>query len=350
MIDLSSLTMTEIIRLQNQLQHELTRRFERSMLMVFSDIVGSTPYFARFGDAVGRQLHQLHFDLLAQSFGANEGRLVDAVGDGVFYVFPSAAAGVRCVIAFHQAMARQNATRARQHHLAVRVGLHWGSVLTDGAAVTGDAVHLAARVARAAEPGTVYLTRQVFQELDPGLRLYCHAVGARELKGVNHPVELLEMDWRDPAAFPRRVKIDETGQEIDLPQQDIITFGRLPDHDGTRANDIILTHPQPDRARQISRWHFELHRGADGMHLRALTQSVTSVDGKPVDKGIDVPVCSGSQIRVANVLTLRLLGDPQAGDDATGRTMIMRTIARAPDAPNAPNTPDAKDAKDATDT
>ena len=57
MIDLSNLGtlgMTEIVRLQNQLQNELRRRFERSLLMAFSDIVGSTPYFARFGDAVGR--------------------------------------------------------------------------------------------------------------------------------------------------------------------------------------------------------------------------------------------------------------------------------------------------------
>ena len=54
MIDLSTLGMTEIVRLQNQLQQELRRRFERSLLMAFSDIVGSTPYFARFGDAVGR--------------------------------------------------------------------------------------------------------------------------------------------------------------------------------------------------------------------------------------------------------------------------------------------------------
>ena len=70
MIDLSTLGtlgMTEIVRLQNQLQHELRRRFERSLLMAFSDIVGSTPYFSRFGDAVGRQLHQLHFDLLEES-------------------------------------------------------------------------------------------------------------------------------------------------------------------------------------------------------------------------------------------------------------------------------------------
>jgi len=113
MIDLSTLGMTEIVRLQNQLQNELRRRFERSLLMAFSDIVGSTPYFARFGDAVGRQLHQLHFDLLGQAATEAQGRIVDAVGDGVFCVFPGADAGVRGIVAFQQAMARENAARAR---------------------------------------------------------------------------------------------------------------------------------------------------------------------------------------------------------------------------------------------
>ena len=324
MIDLSTLSMTEIVRLQNQLQHELRHRFERSLLMAFSDIVGSTPYFARFGDAVGRQLHQLHFDLLGQAAADAQGRIVDAVGDGVFCVFPGAEAGVRGIVAFQQAMARENVARAREHQLTVRIGLHWGSVLTDGTLVTGDSVHVAARVARAAEPGGVYLTRQVFLEFGPALRLLCHPIGTRELKGVAQPVELLELDWRDPAAFPRRVLIEETEEHIALPQQDIVSFGRLHEPDGARANDIVLFHPDPVRSRQISRWHFELRRTPEGLRLRTLSDGVTTIDGAPVAKGVDVPVRSGTRIGVAKTLTLRLAGPVHAAvDDDENRTMIV---------------------------
>ena len=68
-MDLSNLSMIDIVRLQNQLQQELARRFEGRLMMVFSDIVGSTPYFAHFGDAMGRQLHQVHLWLLDQQPG-----------------------------------------------------------------------------------------------------------------------------------------------------------------------------------------------------------------------------------------------------------------------------------------
>ena len=327
MIDLSTLGtlgMTEIVRLQNQLQNELRRRFERSLLMAFSDIVGSTPYFARFGDAVGRQLHQLHFDLLGQAATDAQGRIVDAVGDGVFCVFPGADAGVRGIVAFQQAMARENAGRAREHQLSVRIGLHWGSVLTDGTLVTGDSVHVAARVARAADAGGVCLTRQVFLEFGPAMRVLCRPIGTRELKGVAQPVELLELDWRDPTAFPRHVLIEETGQQIALPPQDIVSFGRLHEPDGPRANDIVLSHPDPERTRQISRWHFELRRAPDGLRLRTLSDGVTTIDGQPVDRGIDIPVRRGTRIGVAETLTLCLVGATRAATDADVDTTLRR--------------------------
>ena len=61
-----------------------------------------------------------------------------------------------------------NAARGRQHQLQVRVGMHWGPVLSDGEAVSGDAVNLCARVAASAEPGEIRLTREVFLELGRG--------------------------------------------------------------------------------------------------------------------------------------------------------------------------------------
>src|SRR6185369_9867141 len=106
-IDLEALSMTEIIRLQNQLQQELTRRFERPLTLLFSDIVGSTPYFARLGDAAGRQLQQLHLDLVGRCLG-DAGRIVDTAGDGAFLVFPSTEQAANAVIELHKRVSEAN--------------------------------------------------------------------------------------------------------------------------------------------------------------------------------------------------------------------------------------------------
>ena len=336
MNDFSALTMTDIIRLQNQLQQELTRRFERPMALVFSDIVGSTPYFARFGDAAGRQLQQLHLDLLAASVAGSGGRIVDNVGDGAFIVFPGVAAAVAGVIDFQGQAARANETRGHQHQLQVRIGIHWGLVLTDGQAVSGDAVNLCSRVATSTDPGEVRLTRAVFHELDREHRLNCRPLGEVLLKGFEQPVELMALEWRDPTKFPRSLVIEQTDERIALPRQDIITFGRLLSHNGARANDVVLNHPDPERLRQISRWHFELRRSEHGLSLLALSDSVTSVDGERVERGATLPVRAGSRIVVADVLTLRLLGSESPVSDIEGGSTLVQLRSPPAAAPAPP--------------
>jgi len=323
MTDFSTLSMTEIIRLQNLLQQELTRRFERPLAIAFSDIVGSTPYFARFGDAAGRQLQQLHIDLLNECLPRQHGRVVDTAGDGAFLAFPAADAAIVALMEFQNLISRENMQRARDHQLQVRIGVHWGPVLTDGEIVSGDSVNLCARVAASSNIGEIRVTREVFQDLALAHRLNCRPVGPVELKGVSRQVELLAFDWRDHSTFPSMIRIEETNEQITLPQQDIISFGRLREHEGTAANDVVLTLDDPQQARQISRWHFELRRFPDGFRLRPVSEGVTEVDGEPITKGSEVLVKPGAKIRVARVLTLTLASAPRNVQQNADETRLV---------------------------
>lgn len=307
MQDFSTLSMAEIIRLQNELQRELTRRFQRHAALAFSDIVGSTEYFSRFGDASGRQLQQLHVDLVGECLGRHQGRLVDTAGDGAFITFPAAGGALGAVMELQTAVSRANEVRSREQQLRLRIGAHWGPVLTDGVAVSGDAVNLCARVAGSAQPGEIRLTREMFHESSAAHRLKCRSVGAAELKGVARQVELFVLDWRDRELFPTHIRIEETAEVRRLPDQDIIKFGRLREYEGAAANDVVLMLEDPQRALQISRWHFELRRFPDGFRLRPLSDRQTEVDGVPVSKNGDVAVKAGSKVRVARVLTVTLL-------------------------------------------
>ncbi len=323
MIDFSALSMTEIVRLQNLLQQEMTRRFERPMALLFSDIVGSTAYFARFGDAAGRQLQQLHLDLLQASLMAHEGRIVDTAGDGAFLTFASIDAAAAAAIELENCISRENTTRARERQLQVRVGMHHGPVLTDGVVVSGDSVNLCARVAASARGGEIRLTREAFQELALSQRLNCRPVPQGEFKGVARPVELLALEWRDHSIFPTHVHISETREELELPAQDIVSFGRLREHQGTPANDVVLTPADPAQARQISRWQFELRRLPDGFRLRPVSDGATEVDGVPIAKGCEVKVGPGTRIRVAHILTLTLVSPRRAVPEDLAATKVV---------------------------
>ena len=308
-VDLEGLTLTEMIQLQTALGEALKRRFERHLCLAFSDVVGSTPYFTRFGDAAGRGLQQRHFDVLASALTKHGGRVVDTAGDGAFAVFATAGSAADAFITMENLISAQNASYAREHQLIVRVGLHWGPALTDGAAVTGDAVNLCARIAASGGPGEIRLSKAAFRELSTDKRLRCKGLPPVTLKGIAEAQDLLVLEWRDRTAFPSRARVVETGEEIPLPAQDTITFGRLKERNGIVANDVVLSLPDPEQAKSISRWHFELRRGETGFTLRSVTDQTTEVDGVALPRTGEAPVRPGTQVRLAKVLTLEFLAE-----------------------------------------
>lgn len=318
-IDPGALTMTEIIRLQTALSQELARRFERTVALVFTDIVESTRYFAQFGDEAGGRLQQLHFDLLERSVSTRGGRIVDKAGDGAFVVFDSAIDAADAMVGLQQLVSTENQNRPRPHQLNLRIGMHWGPVLTDGEVVTGDSVNLCARIASAAQPAQIRLSREVSTQLDLAQRQRCRPLDSVPLKGITRPVELLELPWRDHARFPGQVLIHESGESLALPPLDTLCFGRGESAQRPGMHDVILAVPDTMATRQISRRHFELLSRADGYVLKPLSGQLTEVDGVVVQRDQEWPIGPGSVVRLAQVVTLEFLpASPSTRDEADG--------------------------------
>lgn len=310
--DFTALSLTEMIRVREHLSEEITRKFERRVALAFSDVVGSTNYFASFGDRAGRALQQRHIDLLEEVLQPFAGRIVDTAGDGAFMCFPTADQAIEALALAQEKIVEINSTRAQEHHLLVRIGIHFGPALTDGVVVTGDSVNLCARVTATANASVIRLTKAAFMELSSARRLKCKAIAAVELKGIAQPVDVLEFAWREAVALPSTVLVEETGQIYKLPQSPTITFGRLAEHDGTRANDVVLTLPDETKLARISRWHFELHRLPDGYYLRPVSEQTTELNGVAVARGAQVLLRPGAKVRLGGVMTLVFFSDQTA--------------------------------------
>ena len=326
--DFEKLSLTEIIRLKDELSQVLKRRFERDLCLGFTDVVGSTAYFSRFGDEQGRGLQQRHLDALNSVLERGGGRIVDTAGDGAFTCWQTVEGALQALVEMQDVISRQNQTRPREHQLTVRIGVHWGPVLTDGAVVTGDAVNLAARVAGSGSPGEMRLTKQAFQELSNNSRIRCRLLPPVELKGIHKLVELYAYEWRDRTLFPSLVRVEETGEEYVLPAQDTISFGRLREKDGQPANDIVLSLPDKQMTQQISRWHFELRRRNEGFALRPVSDQATEVDGQAITKGTDVVIRPGAVVRLSRVMTLTFVADAMfGGSSGSDDTLLKETLA-----------------------
>src|SRR5262245_41108179 len=112
--DYESMPLVEIIRLQEHLSALLQRKFSRELALVFSDVVGSTAYFARYGDEAGRMLQQRHIDLLERAIAPHGGRIVDTAGDGAFSCFPRPEAASKALCELLELASEQNAGKTRE--------------------------------------------------------------------------------------------------------------------------------------------------------------------------------------------------------------------------------------------
>jgi class 3 adenylate cyclase len=118
--------------------------------VVFTDLVASTETAAELGDERWSELLVRHHGLIRQQFDQFDGREVKTTGDGFLAVFDDPAQAVECAV-------RLRAT-VRGLGLELKVGLHTGRCELSDGDVTGIAVHVAARVLQAAEPGEVLVS------------------------------------------------------------------------------------------------------------------------------------------------------------------------------------------------
>jgi class 3 adenylate cyclase/alpha-beta hydrolase superfamily lysophospholipase len=147
----------------------------------FTDLVGSTDRARELGDAAWALLLQRHNQIVRGLLQRHGGLEVDTAGDGFLALFDGPARAVRCGLGVRDALA--------ELELDVRVGVHTGEVERFEGRPRGIAVHLAARVVAAADPGEVLVT-QTTHDLVEGSGLEFGDRGLHELRGIETPRRL----------------------------------------------------------------------------------------------------------------------------------------------------------------
>ena len=143
--------------------------------VLFTDIVGSTAHAVAIGDALWTTLLDRHDQTVRREIERFRRRLIKTTGDGVLAVFDGPARAVRAGVCIVEA--------AHRLGLDVKVGVHTGEVELRGEDIGGIAVHVAARLMNAAEPGEVVVSATL-RDLVSGAGLHFAERGQHELKGV----------------------------------------------------------------------------------------------------------------------------------------------------------------------
>ena len=158
-----------------------------TVTFVFTDIEGSTRLLSGSGPERYRELLAAHRATVRDAFGRLDGYEVDNQGDSFFYAFPSAGQAV--------AAARAAIDELQPGQVRIRVGVHTGEPVLDGAKYVGIDVHRAARIMAAAHGGQVVLSQSTRDLLDDAEEL--QELGRHRLKDLAAAEQLYQLGDRE---------------------------------------------------------------------------------------------------------------------------------------------------------
>jgi formylglycine-generating enzyme required for sulfatase activity/class 3 adenylate cyclase len=157
-------------------------------------IVGDIASYSRLMQADEEGTHirvkRIERDLIEPSIVEHHGNLVKTTGDGFIAIFDSPVEAVRCSIVIQQNLVGRNASIPKDSRIEYRIGVNLGDVIVEPDDVYGDGVNIATRIEGIAEPGQVYISGAIYEQIKHKVVCGYESLGDRKVKNITDPVRV----------------------------------------------------------------------------------------------------------------------------------------------------------------
>ncbi|MHC2703717.1 class 3 adenylate cyclase [Bradyrhizobium liaoningense] len=157
-------------------------------------IVGDIASYSRLMQADEEGTHvrvkRIERDLIQPSIIEHHGSLVKTTGDGFIAIFDSPVEAVRCSIVIQQNLIGRNASLPKHSRLEYRIGVNLGDVIVEPDDIYGDGVNIATRIEGIAEPGQVYISGAIYEQIKHKVVCGYESLGDRKVKNITDPVRV----------------------------------------------------------------------------------------------------------------------------------------------------------------
>lgn len=170
--------------------------------LMFTDIVGYSRLMGR-NEAMAIELLGEYRKILLAHIEAQDGRLVECIGDAIFARFDTAAKATAAAIAIQQHLQTFNELRDKKlPRLQTRIGLHKGEVTLRDQAIFGDTVNIAARLEPLAVADGICISQTVYDDIRYSLSAPAKRLGVQSLKNIEQKIRVYlikpaGITWRD---------------------------------------------------------------------------------------------------------------------------------------------------------
>jgi formylglycine-generating enzyme required for sulfatase activity/class 3 adenylate cyclase len=177
----------------------------RLAAIVAGDISGYSRLMQIDEEGTHGRVKRIERDLIEPSIAEHHGRLVKTTGDGFIAIFDSPVEAVRCGIVIQQNMVGRNTSLPKHHWIEYRIGVNLGDVIIEADDVHGDGVNIASGLESVADPGQVYISGGIYEQIKHTLVCGYDSLGDRKVKNITDPVRVYRV-LPDPAAFQKTRK------------------------------------------------------------------------------------------------------------------------------------------------
>jgi TolB-like protein/lipopolysaccharide biosynthesis regulator YciM len=160
--------------------------------ILFADVVGYTRLMQDDEEATHQGIRELT-DLLTRGCEEFDGEILDIRGDGFFVIFTSAVNSVRFASKTQDSVEEYNNDFPEHRKLYFRIGIHLGDVLHDARHHFGDAVNIASRIEGLCDPGGVYISSSVHEQVKGSKYFSYENLGLRRLKNIREAIGIFRI-------------------------------------------------------------------------------------------------------------------------------------------------------------
>jgi adenylate cyclase len=166
---------------------------ERKLTAIFcADVFGYSRLTGENEEATHRTLMSYR-KLIDSLIEQHRGRFVHSAGDGLLAEFASVVNAVQCAVEIQTTLKAENAMLPAERRMEFRIGINLGDVIADGVEIYGDGVNVAARLESLADPGAIFISGSVHEQIHNKLPLGYTDLGEQAVKNIAKPVRVFQV-------------------------------------------------------------------------------------------------------------------------------------------------------------
>jgi adenylate cyclase len=162
----------------------------RLAAILAADVAGYSRLMGADEEGTLARLKALRRELADPKIKEHRGRIVKTTGDGLLLEFASVVDAVRCAVEVQREMAQRNADVPADRRIEFRMGINVGDIIKDGRDIYGDGVNVAARLEALAEPGGIWVSRVVRDQVRDKLDFLFEDLGEQQVKNIARAVRV----------------------------------------------------------------------------------------------------------------------------------------------------------------